>query len=114
MSVIISANFQLQEDILGCIPRLITEEVSHTLCASPSIEEVKKVVFDMDGDSMVGQDRFSALFFQKCWDIIHKNLLDVCCDFFQGNPMPKSFKCTSIALIPKVEAPHIWAGHMLV
>ncbi|KAL0294609.1 UNVERIFIED_CONTAM: putative mitochondrial protein [Sesamum calycinum] len=49
-----------------------------------------------------GPDGFSALFYQVCWDIIAQDVLIAVQDFFCCTPMPKNFKATSIALIPKV------------
>ncbi|KAL6493349.1 hypothetical protein OROGR_033108 [Orobanche gracilis] len=54
----------------------IGDSVNDTLCARPSLDEVKNVVFGMDGDSVAGPDGFNAKFFQHCWDIIHLDVFE--------------------------------------
>ncbi|XP_047943002.1 uncharacterized protein LOC125189815 [Salvia hispanica] len=41
----------------------------------PDAEEVKRVVFDMSGDSTPGPDGFSAIFYQSCWSIIGSDVV---------------------------------------
>ncbi|KAL0304686.1 UNVERIFIED_CONTAM: LINE-1 retrotransposable element O protein [Sesamum angustifolium] len=53
-------------------------------------------------DSAAGPDGFSALFYQVTWDIIAQDVTAAVQDFFCRTPLPKSFKATSIALIPKM------------
>ncbi|KAL0393382.1 UNVERIFIED_CONTAM: Retrovirus-related Pol polyprotein from type-1 retrotransposable element R2 [Sesamum radiatum] len=61
--------------------------------------------------SAAGPDGFSALFYQVCWDIIAQDVLIAVQDFFCCTPMPKNFKATSIALIPKVLNPSVWTDY---
>lgn len=44
--------------------------------------EIKKIVFDLNKDSMVGLDGFSVRFCQKCWDIVKKDVCEAITDFF--------------------------------
>ncbi|KAL0329003.1 UNVERIFIED_CONTAM: hypothetical protein Sradi_4887000 [Sesamum radiatum] len=81
------------------------------LCCLPTIEEVKSAIFDMCPDSATGPDGFSALFYQVCWDIIAQDVLIAVQDFFCCTPMPKNFKATSIALIPKVLNRSVWTDY---
>ncbi|KAL0307991.1 UNVERIFIED_CONTAM: hypothetical protein Scaly_2963900 [Sesamum calycinum] len=62
-------------------------------------------------DSAAGPDGFSALFYQVCWEIIAQDVLIAVQDFFCCTPMPKNFKATSIALIPKVLNPSVWTDY---
>ncbi|KAL0297129.1 UNVERIFIED_CONTAM: LINE-1 retrotransposable element O protein [Sesamum radiatum] len=78
------------------------------LCVLPTKDEIKQAIFDMCPDSAVGPDGFSALFYQVTWDIIAQDVTAAVQDFFCGTPLPKSFKATSIALIPKVPNPSSW------
>ncbi|KAK4386323.1 hypothetical protein Sango_2502900 [Sesamum angolense] len=52
-----------------------------------------------------------SLFYQVCWNIIAQNVLIAVQDFFCCTPMPKNFKATSIALIPKVLNPLVWTDY---
>ncbi|KAL0298003.1 UNVERIFIED_CONTAM: hypothetical protein Sangu_3166400 [Sesamum angustifolium] len=67
------------------------------------------IVFSIDKDSVAGPDGFSSVFFQKCWDFIKNDIQEAVRDFFCGTPMPRSFKATTIVLIPKVESPQTWS-----
>ncbi|KAL0301641.1 UNVERIFIED_CONTAM: LINE-1 retrotransposable element O protein [Sesamum radiatum] len=78
------------------------------LCVLPTKDEIKQAIFDMCPDSAAGPDGFSALFYQVTWDIIAQDVTAAVQDLFCCTPLPKSFKATSIALIPKVPNPCSW------
>ncbi|KAL0319578.1 UNVERIFIED_CONTAM: hypothetical protein Sradi_5219300 [Sesamum radiatum] len=59
-------------------------------------------------DSVAGPDGFSSALYQTCWDFIAIDIQDTVRDFFCGTPMPRSFKATTVVLIPKVESPQTW------
>ncbi|KAK4383629.1 hypothetical protein Sango_2756800 [Sesamum angolense] len=75
----------------------------------PTQEKIKDIVLSIDKDSVAGSDGFSSVFFQKCWDFINNDIHEAVRDFFCGTPMPRSFKATTIVLIPKVESPQTWS-----
>ncbi|OIT39781.1 hypothetical protein A4A49_61719, partial [Nicotiana attenuata] len=64
----------IDNDILECIPRTITEEDNIALTSIPNTEEIKDVVFEMGANSAAGPDGFNGTFFQKCWDIIKEDI----------------------------------------
>ncbi|KAK4384643.1 hypothetical protein Sango_3039400 [Sesamum angolense] len=101
----------LETDSLSFLNHSVSQQDNDMLCCLPTIEEVKSVVFDMCPDSAAGPDGFSALFYQVCWDIIAQDVLIAVQDFFCCTPMPKNFKATSIALIPKVLNPSVWTDY---
>ncbi|KAL0392967.1 UNVERIFIED_CONTAM: hypothetical protein Sradi_2519500 [Sesamum radiatum] len=80
------------------------------LCGLPTREEIKNAVFDMCPNSAAGMDGFSALFYQFCWDIIAQDVTEAVQDVYCGTPLFKSFKVTSVALIPKVTNLSTWAN----
>ncbi|XP_042489716.1 uncharacterized protein LOC122069718 [Macadamia integrifolia] len=57
-------------DLLDCIPKILSNEDVASLEATPSREEIKKAVWDMDPDSSLGPDGFPGKFFRKCWEIV--------------------------------------------
>ncbi|KAL0420356.1 UNVERIFIED_CONTAM: hypothetical protein Slati_3058500 [Sesamum latifolium] len=83
-------------------------EAAHNICNIPEMEEIKNIVFSIDKDSVAGPDGFSSAFYQACWDFIAIDIQDAVRDFFCGTPMPRSFKATTIVLIPKVDSPQTW------
>ncbi|KAL0402601.1 UNVERIFIED_CONTAM: hypothetical protein Slati_4290000 [Sesamum latifolium] len=86
----------------------LSEEAARNICSIPNMEEIKDIVFSIDKDSVAGPDGFSSAFYQACWDFIAIDIQDAIRDFFCGTPMPRSFKATTIVLIPKVDSPQTW------
>lgn len=66
-------------------------------------EEVKAVVFSMDKDKSSGPDGFSMLFFQECWEILKRDLMEVFEEFYERGIISKGMNATFIVLIPKKE-----------
>nr|XP_027101699.1 uncharacterized protein LOC113722624 [Coffea arabica] len=64
-------------DMLPLIPPLITEKENKTLEEVPSIEEVRRVVFAMDGESAPGPDGLMGKFFTFSWDVIAQDVYNV-------------------------------------
>ncbi|KAL2248543.1 UNVERIFIED_CONTAM: putative ribonuclease H protein [Sesamum indicum] len=95
-------------DNLHWVPNILSEEDRHQLNATPTIEDVKTIIFDMCPHSTAGPDGFSAHFFQCCWEIIGQDLYGAVLDFLSGSTPPKNFTTTTIVLIPKIEAPSTW------
>ncbi|KAL0405701.1 UNVERIFIED_CONTAM: hypothetical protein Slati_3884000 [Sesamum latifolium] len=83
----------------------LSEEAAHRICNIPTEEEIKDIVFSIDKDSVAGPEGFSSAFYQPYWDFIAKDIQEAVRDFFCGTPMPRSFKGTTIVLIPKVDSP---------
>ena len=92
-------------DMLRVIPPLVTKSINGCLEAIPSPDEIKAVVFHMDGDSAPGPDGFSKKIFTSSWSIIGDDLVKVVQSFFFGAGVPRAVKATVIVLIPKVNSP---------
>ncbi|XP_071902738.1 uncharacterized protein [Coffea arabica] len=82
--------------MLHLIPSLITEEENKTLEEVSSMEEVRRVVFAMDGESAAGLDGFMGKFFTFSWDVIAQDVYNVVLSFFYGAELPKFITSTSI------------------
>lgn len=72
------------------------------------MEEVKKAVFDLSGDSAAGPNGFTKNFFQICWQIVAEDVWRALKSFFCGFELPRSVAHTNLILIPKKEAPKIF------
>ncbi|XP_049399716.1 uncharacterized protein LOC125863741 [Solanum stenotomum] len=96
----------IKEDVLDCIPQMVTQEQNEGLTAMPNLEELKEVVLSMNPNSAAGPDGMNGYFFQKCWHIIKHDLLGVVHAFFCGQMIPKYFSHSCIVLLPKVKNPN--------
>jgi hypothetical protein len=65
-------------------------------------DEVRKVVFKMNGNKARGPDGFSMAFFQFFWEVVRKDIKKVFRDFHAGGLFKKSLNASFISLIPKV------------
>ncbi|XP_059292741.1 uncharacterized protein LOC132046197 [Lycium ferocissimum] len=54
------------ENLLSHIPVLIDQNRNDLLCQMPSVDEVKKFVFNLSGSSASGPDGFPGIFYQTC------------------------------------------------
>lgn len=81
---------------------MITEAQNKDLQVMPNLEEVRKVVFTMNTNSVAGPDWVNGKIFQVCWDNIKNDLLAVIQAFFCGQDIPKYFSYTCLVLLPKI------------
>jgi hypothetical protein len=63
------------EYMLNNIPHIITLEDNATLCKPIFEEEVWEVIRHMNPDKTSVLNGFSAHFYQKCWNIIKRDLV---------------------------------------
>ena len=93
----------LINDLIICIPPLITEDHNRMLLAPFTLEEIKKVVSSFPPDKAPSPDGFTTLFYQKIWDFIGSNLLAVVEESRRNAKMIRSFNSTNIAIFSKVK-----------
>ncbi|XP_060170611.1 uncharacterized protein LOC132601548 [Lycium barbarum] len=87
--------------LLDVISPKVTQEQNSLLSAMPTLEEVKKVVFALSGDSACGPDGFSGIFYQKCWNIVGADVYNVVKAFYEGQTLPKYVIHINLVLLPK-------------
>ncbi|XP_070013578.1 uncharacterized protein [Nicotiana sylvestris] len=76
-------------DIVEHVPNLINNEQNVELIKQPTKEEVKVVVFGLNGDRAGGPDGMTGKLYHSCWDIIGDDLYDMVRAFFNGHELPK-------------------------
>lgn len=64
----------------------------------------------MSPDSAPGPNGFTGHFFHACWEFIGNDVVEGVQGFFCGHPLPRSFTCSLISLIPKVDLPKYCAN----
>lgn len=70
----------------------------------PTMDEVRTVVFSIDGDSVVGPDGFTSKFFIEAWEIVAEEYKAVL-GFFCGDKIPRCVTATWVVLNPKIAYP---------
>ena len=79
----------------------IEEEERQFLEKKFTKEEVIQVLREMEGDKAPGLDGFTMAFFQKCWSVVEKDVMDVF-DYFHRHSMFERYTNASfLTLIPK-------------
>ncbi|XP_027088680.1 uncharacterized protein [Coffea arabica] len=67
----------------------------------PSLEEVRQVIFALDGDSAAGPDDFSSKVFTTAWEVVAHDVYKAILSFFCGAELPHFITAISIVLLPK-------------
>ncbi|XXG74779.1 hypothetical protein AAC387_Pa07g3408 [Persea americana] len=67
--------------------------------------EVKTAIFQLGALSAPRPNGMSGIFYQHCWDIVGKDLVDAVISFFESGQMLKKMNHTHVVLIPKI--PHL-------
>lgn len=91
------------EEILKCIPKLISDSDNQGINDLPIMEEIKKVVFGINGDSSRGLDRFTGCFYQHCWKVVGEDIERMVRSFDCGYQLPRYITHTNLVLVPKME-----------
>lgn len=65
------------------------------------MHEVKRAIFELNGNSATGPDDFTRLFFHECSDIVVEDVTNVVKAFFCRHELPRYVTHTMLVLIPK-------------
>ncbi|MCI01142.1 LINE-1 reverse transcriptase like, partial [Trifolium medium] len=69
-------------------------------------EEIRRVVFDSDGNKSPGPDGFNGEFFKASWEVVKGDLKTLFEEFHTYAKLPKCLLAYFVTLIPKVSNPH--------
>ncbi|KAF5442560.1 hypothetical protein F2P56_035204 [Juglans regia] len=83
----------------------ISEQENSSLCALPSIQDIKETVFSIPVDSSPGPDGFTSGFYKSCWWLIEGDVVEAVWDFFRGSELPRFYSSSYLVLISKVSNP---------
>ncbi|XP_059295600.1 uncharacterized protein LOC132048938 [Lycium ferocissimum] len=81
----IKGNFKILEKV----PRRVTDEMNNMLITTPSCQEIRDAIKNIDADSAPGPDGFGAKLYQVCIDIIIIELHGAIKEFFEGVPVQR-------------------------
>ena len=104
-SNLFSADPVSEFQLLHVIPNLGDDIENTRLEEVPSLEEVKAVIFDMDGDSAARPDGFTGKFFTTAREVVAHDVYRTIVSFLCGVELPRFITATSIVLLPKVMNP---------
>ncbi|XP_026451148.1 uncharacterized protein LOC113351361 [Papaver somniferum] len=85
------------------ITKVVTEEDNLLLDATPTDEEIKKAVFELDPDSAPGPDGFAGWFYREAWEIIGKDFATAINFFLSRGFIPSGLNSNFLLLFPKVK-----------
>ncbi|XP_043814057.1 uncharacterized protein LOC122723980 [Manihot esculenta] len=87
----------------GFTPR-VSEEMNASLISPFTFKEVTKAIFSINPSKAPGEDGLFAVFFQKYWNLIGRDIFQGVMEFFNSGRMLKNANHTVISLIPKVKS----------
>ncbi|KAA3487748.1 reverse transcriptase [Gossypium australe] len=93
------------DKVLEGIEVKITEEINNDLVAPFQEEEIWKALKKMGPTKSPGPDGFPALFYQRYWHIVGKDVTGYCLGFLNERKGVEDINNTDIVLIPKVPHP---------
>lgn len=100
-----SSNPTTSCEITSLIQPKIDADTNHYLIRPVEEWEVKQAVFGLGANKAPGPDGLSGLFYQKHWNSIKSDVVQLVSTFFSSAVFPKDINETHIALIPKVARP---------
>ena len=79
-------------DLLQHIPKLLIDENNVLQDKIPSTEEIRRVVFEMDGESVMDPNGYRSKFFTIAWSIIGDDMVRAVCNFSCGSELPRAIR----------------------
>lgn len=81
----------------------VSEQENIDLVSTVTEEEVKHAVFSMHPDKSPGLDGFNPAFYQFFWNIVKKDVIQLCQKFMCTGEFPEGMNRTLVCLIPKIK-----------
>ena len=100
-----TSNPSMVDEVTAAIPTMITEEMNTELSRYFTREEIVTALKQIHPTKSPGPDGMSAFFFQKYWDIVGSNVLNMALNVLNYGMSLDVINKTNIALIPKTNNP---------
>lgn len=71
--------------LLRYIPETLFEENNTFFCVTLDAEEVRRIIFKLNGDITSGPDGMSGRFYHTCWSIVGNDVLKLVKSFLVDN-----------------------------
>ncbi|KAK6121388.1 hypothetical protein DH2020_044870 [Rehmannia glutinosa] len=105
---------QDMEQIISAVRTRIPADFAEDLERPFTSDEVKKAIFSMGPLKAPGPDGFQPIFFQKNWDIVGPDLVDMALNILNNGQSIGDFNNTHVVLIPKSSQPRCVADYTLI
>jgi len=79
----------------------VSASMNQRLTKEVTKEEIYNAIFSINGESALGPDGFTALFFQKYWSVVKVQVIEEVLGFFKSGVLPEQWNHTHLCLIPK-------------
>ncbi|KAL8093146.1 hypothetical protein AgCh_035147 [Apium graveolens] len=93
------------QEVVSYVPNSITRDQNDHLLGPVSADEVKEALFQMNPDKAPGPDGITPGFYQKHWQIVGKDVVNLFLHFFITGILMEELNATNIVLIPKKKCP---------
>lgn len=95
-------DFRLDPEIWEGCAKLDVED-NNILCLPFSESEIKGALFQMERNKAPGPDKIPIEFYQCCWDIVKKDIIDLFDNFHDGKADISRLNYGTITLLPKIK-----------
>uniref|UniRef100_A0A803QQ56 Reverse transcriptase domain-containing protein n=1 Tax=Cannabis sativa TaxID=3483 RepID=A0A803QQ56_CANSA len=92
-------------EVIDCIDQVVPELANFEFTKSVTEEEVRTVVFQIHPDKSSGPDGMTPAFYQRCWNIVKKDVVNVVQSFFDTGVFDEACSDANVVLIPKKKGP---------
>lgn len=93
------------DNLLSMIQEKVTGGMNDGLCKDFLDKEISDALFQIGPLKAPGVDGFSACFYQRNWDVLKVEVINVVKLFFATGRMPEGVNDTAIVVIPKTDTP---------
>ncbi|XP_073014526.1 uncharacterized protein [Primulina eburnea] len=91
--------------VVDAVAPQVDTQMNQVLCAPFTATDIRRALFDMHPDKAPGPDGLSALFYQKFWDVVGKDVTDAILRVLNEGASLETWNDTLVTLIPKVKNP---------
>ncbi|CAM8877709.1 unnamed protein product [Rhodiola kirilowii] len=96
---------------LECMKVKLSDEAYHQFCTPFTTTEVQEALFQLGATKAPGIDGFSALFYQKSWELVKEDVFQFALKFLNQGELNPEVNETLITLVPKVKNPECFSDY---
>nr|GEY38171.1 hypothetical protein [Tanacetum cinerariifolium] len=93
------------DDLDSLFSKVLSDSDAEYINRSVTDDEIRKALFEIDGNKAPGPDGYSAQFFKHAWNVVGSEVCMAVKDFFKNGKILKEINATIISLVPKIDTP---------